>query len=140
MGAVYMVAFSSLTLAIMMSLLPLFSFQSTGKNSTVSVGSSFIQEALRRARELTDAAYAHTSERVKTSVSEGSFRPTDLLAQFKQIGSGTRAHINAAELLDNTVEVIREMVYTHTMSQPNHTGTDTYQKSEAHCYFASIIK
>ncbi|KAI4874327.1 hypothetical protein NFI96_013955, partial [Prochilodus magdalenae] len=55
------------------------------------------------------------------SVSEGSFRPTDLLAQFKQIGSGTRAHISAAELFDNTVEVIREMVYTHTMAQPNHT-------------------
>lgn len=56
------------------------------------------------------------------SVSEGSFRPTDLLAQFKQIGASTRAHIRAAELLDNTVEVIREMVYTHTMAKPKHTG------------------
>lgn len=29
----------------------------------VYLGSSFIQEALRRARELTDAAYDHTNER-----------------------------------------------------------------------------
>ncbi|XP_062859634.1 eosinophil peroxidase [Trichomycterus rosablanca] len=104
-----------------MSLLPMFASQFADKTLTVYVGSTFIQEALRRARELTDAAYAHTSERVKMSVSEGSFRPTDLLAQFKQIGASTRAHIRAAELLDNTVEVIREMVYTHTMAKPKHT-------------------
>lgn len=64
------------------------------------------------------------SLRVKMSVKEGSFRPSDLLAQFKQIGTGTRAHIRAAELLDNTVELIREMVYTHTMAQPKHTGIE----------------
>ncbi|KAM9495180.1 eosinophil peroxidase [Clarias gariepinus] len=87
----------------------------------VYVGSLFIQEALRKARELTNAAYARTNGRVKMSVKEGSFRPSDLLAQFKQIGTGTRAHIRAAELLDNTMEVIREMVYTHTMAQPKHT-------------------
>ncbi|KAL7857629.1 hypothetical protein AOLI_G00177300 [Acnodon oligacanthus] len=121
MDAVRMVPVSSVTLALMMGLLPLFATQFTGKNSTGYVGSTVIQEALRRARELTDAAYAHTSERVKMSVFEGSFRPTDLLAQFKQIGSSTRGHISAAELFDNTVELIREMVYTHNMAQPNHT-------------------
>lgn len=62
------------------------------------------------------------------SVKEGTFRPSDLLAQFKQIGSGTRAHVRAAELLDNTVEVIREMVYAHTMAQPKHTGTNVYTR------------
>uniref|UniRef100_A0A673ZTY0 Eosinophil peroxidase-like n=1 Tax=Salmo trutta TaxID=8032 RepID=A0A673ZTY0_SALTR len=55
--------------------------------------------------------------RVKTSLSEGALRPSDLLAQFKQIGPQTRRHISAAELLDNTVELIREMVYTSTMAQ-----------------------
>ncbi|TSK13447.1 Eosinophil peroxidase [Bagarius yarrelli] len=104
-----------------MSFLPLFASEFPGKNEPVYVGSTFIQEALRRARELTDAAYARTNERVKMSVKEGSFRPSDLLAQFKQIGTGTRAHIRAAELLENTVELIREMVYTHTMAQPKHT-------------------
>uniref|UniRef100_A0A3B4GHD9 Uncharacterized protein n=2 Tax=Haplochromini TaxID=319058 RepID=A0A3B4GHD9_9CICH len=57
--------------------------------------------------------------RVKTSLSEGALRPSDLLAQFKQIESTTRTQIRAAELLDNTVELIREMVYTNTMMQPN---------------------
>uniref|UniRef100_A0A3Q2NWL1 Uncharacterized protein n=1 Tax=Fundulus heteroclitus TaxID=8078 RepID=A0A3Q2NWL1_FUNHE len=57
--------------------------------------------------------------RVKKSVSEGAIRPSDLLAQFKQIEAGTRTHVRAAELLENTVELIREMVYTNTMTQPN---------------------
>ncbi|TKS73543.1 Thyroid peroxidase [Collichthys lucidus] len=76
-------------------------------------------EALQRAIELTDAAYARTSERVKKSLSEGALRPSDLLAQFKQTEARTRTQVWAAELLDNTVELIREMVYTHTMVQPS---------------------
>ncbi|XP_042177601.1 eosinophil peroxidase [Oncorhynchus tshawytscha] len=79
--------------------------------------STLVEEALKRALERTNAAYAHTKERVKTSLSEGALRPSDLLAQFKQIGPQTRRHISAAELLDNTVELIREMVYTSTMAQ-----------------------
>lgn len=58
------------------------------------------------------------------SLSEGALRPSDLLAQFKQIESRTRTQIRAAELLDNTVELIREMVYTNTMMQPNAYGTE----------------
>ncbi|TRY95993.1 hypothetical protein DNTS_002156 [Danionella cerebrum] len=87
-------------------------------NATVYLGSGFLQEALRRARELTDAAYAQTNERMKALVSEGSVRPNDLLALFKQTGPKTRAHIRSAEFLDNTVELIREMVYTHSMDKP----------------------
>lgn len=60
--------------------------------------------------------------RVKKSLSEGALRPSDLLAHFKQIQPSTRAQIWAAELLDNTVELIREMVYTHTMVQPSPHG------------------
>ena len=56
------------------------------------------------------------------SLSEGALRPSDLLAQFKQAEPSTRTHIQAAELLDNTVELIREMVYTHTMVMPDHSG------------------
>ncbi|KAJ8248883.1 hypothetical protein GJAV_G00228810 [Gymnothorax javanicus] len=88
---------------------------------TVHLGSRFVQEALQRATELTDSAYTHTGERVKMSLSEGSVRPSDLLAQFKQTGPRTKAHIRAAEVLDNTVELIREMVYTNTMTRPNRT-------------------
>ena len=62
--------------------------------------------------------------RVKKSLSEGALRPSDLLTQFKQIEATTRTQVWAAELLDNTVELIREMVYTHTMEQPNPTGTE----------------
>lgn len=60
--------------------------------------------------------------RVKTS--EGALRPSDLLAQFKQTEASTRAGVRAAELLDNTVEVLREMVYTQTMAQPSPHGTE----------------
>ncbi|KAJ0069318.1 hypothetical protein NL108_003252, partial [Boleophthalmus pectinirostris] len=85
-------------------------------------GSAFVEEALQKAIELTDAAYARTSERVKTSLSEGTLKPSDLLAQFKQTETSVRTHIYAAELLDNTVELIREMVYTHSMEQPQPHG------------------
>uniref|UniRef100_A0A673JIP2 Eosinophil peroxidase n=1 Tax=Sinocyclocheilus rhinocerous TaxID=307959 RepID=A0A673JIP2_9TELE len=61
------------------------------------------------------------SIRVKTSVSDGSVRPSDLLAMFKQTGPKTRTHITSAEFLDNTVELIREMVYTHSMDKPDLT-------------------
>ncbi|XP_076847006.1 eosinophil peroxidase [Brachyhypopomus gauderio] len=121
MDADRMVPFSLLTSAFLIYLMPLFASHFTDKKPTGHVGSTFLQEALRRATELTDAAYTHTNERVKMSISEGSFRPSDLLAQFKQTGPSTRAHIRAAELFDNTVEIIREMVYTHTMAQLNHT-------------------
>lgn len=60
--------------------------------------------------------------RVKKSLSEGALRPSDLLAHFKQIQPPTRTQIWAAELLDNTVELIREMVYTHTMVQTSPHG------------------
>ncbi|XP_069018977.1 eosinophil peroxidase [Embiotoca jacksoni] len=88
-------------------------------SATVFLGSAYVDEALQRAIQLTDAAYARTSERVKKSLSEGALKPSDLLAQFKQIETRTRIQIRAAELLDNTVELIREMVYTTTMTQPN---------------------
>nr|XP_015819780.1 eosinophil peroxidase isoform X2 [Nothobranchius furzeri] len=88
-------------------------------SGTVHLGSLYVHEALQRAAEITDAAYARTSERVKKSLSEGALKPSDLLAQFKQIETRTRTQIQAAELLDNTVELIREMVYTNTMVQPN---------------------
>ncbi|KAI7790631.1 putative eosinophil peroxidase-like [Triplophysa rosa] len=60
------------------------------------------------------AVYIHCPLQVKMSVSDASVRPNDLLALFKQTGAETRSHIRSAEFLDNTVELIREMVYTHT--------------------------
>lgn len=66
------------------------------------------------------------SIRVKTSLSDGSVRPSDLLALFKQTGPKTRTHVRSAEFLDNTVELIREMVYTHSMDKPDLTGTHTH--------------
>ncbi|XP_075993791.1 eosinophil peroxidase [Genypterus blacodes] len=121
MHTALMVSVSLLGLALVLLFFPHYvSLNRVFDNSSGSVylGSAFVEEALRRAIELTDAAYTRTSERVKTSLSEGALRPSDLLAQFKQTETRTRAQIQAAELLDNTVELIREMVYTHTMGQP----------------------
>ncbi|XP_075327291.1 eosinophil peroxidase [Odontesthes bonariensis] len=122
MDASLMVSASLVGLALILLSLPEHAslnrvFDNT--SGTVYLGSVYVDKALQRAIELTDAAYARTSERVKKSLSEGALRPSDLLAQFKQIEARTRTHIQAAELLDNTVELIREMVYTNTMMQPN---------------------
>lgn len=81
----------------------------------------------RRSKRRFDTEHrAANVRRVKKSLSEGALRPSDLLAQFKQIEATTRTQIWAAELLDNTVELIREMVYTHTMVQPNPDGTELF--------------
>ncbi|XP_042351943.1 eosinophil peroxidase [Plectropomus leopardus] len=120
MEAAIMVSVSLLGLALVLLSFPEHaSLNRVFDNSSATVypGSGFVKEALQRAIELTDAAYARTSERVKKSLSEGALRPSDLLAQFKQTEARTRTQIRAAELLDNTVELIREMVYTHTMVQ-----------------------
>ncbi|CAJ1056541.1 LOW QUALITY PROTEIN: eosinophil peroxidase [Xyrichtys novacula] len=111
-----MVCVSVFGLAVLLSLPEHALLDAVFQNTS---GSAFVQEALQRAIELTDAAYKRTSERVKKSLSEGALRPSDLLAQFKQTEARTRTQIWAAELLDNTVELIREMVYTHTMVQPS---------------------
>ncbi|XP_019712537.1 eosinophil peroxidase isoform X2 [Hippocampus comes] len=106
--------FHRMTIILLVSLpQQTMSFDST----SVNVGSVFVEEALRRATELTHGAYVRTSERVKKSLSEGALRPTDLLAHFKKTQSTSRTHIRAAELLDNTVELIREMVDTHNLTQ-----------------------
>ncbi|XP_049578021.1 eosinophil peroxidase [Syngnathus scovelli] len=84
------------------------------KNTSVHAASVLVKEALCKAIELTDGAYAQTRERMKKSLSEGSLRPTDLLVHFKQTQSTSRTHVRAGELLDNTVELIREMVYTRS--------------------------
>lgn len=77
--------------------------------------------------------------RVKKSFSEGALRPSDLLAQFKQTDGTTRTQIRAAELLDNTVELIREMVYTNTMMQPNPYGTEQKSHTACLCTFNSAV-
>ncbi|XP_073327904.1 eosinophil peroxidase [Pagrus major] len=122
MDTALMVSVSLLGLALVLLSLPehaSLNREFANTSGTVFLGSVFVKEALQRAIELTDAAYARTSERVKKSLSEGALRPSDLLAQFKQIEATTRTQVWAAELLDNTVELIREMVYTNTMEQPN---------------------
>ncbi|KAM8891747.1 eosinophil peroxidase isoform 2-T2 [Spinachia spinachia] len=121
MDAAFMMSGSWLGLALVLLSCPddaSLNRVSDNTSGAVYPGSGFVEEALRRAIELTDAAYARTSERVKKP--EGALRPSDLLAQFKQTEAKTSAQIRAAELLDNTVELIREMVYTHTMVQPDH--------------------
>ncbi|XP_069037673.1 eosinophil peroxidase [Lepisosteus oculatus] len=84
-------------------------------------GSHFVAEALRRAGELIDAAYTHTGERMKVSLTQGSVQPSDLLSLFKQPGPETQAQVQAAEFLENTVELIREMVYTQGLQASNLT-------------------
>ncbi|KAG7522765.1 eosinophil peroxidase-like [Solea senegalensis] len=118
----FQVSCSLLGLALVLFSFPDYaSLHQTFENTSGAVfpGSVFVKEALQRATELTDAAYAHTNERGKKSLSEGTLKSSDLLAHFKHTEARTRTHIRAAELLDNTVELIREMVYTHTMVQPN---------------------
>ncbi|XP_041075162.1 eosinophil peroxidase [Polyodon spathula] len=67
----------------------------------------------------------------KAALDEGSLSPSDLLTLFKQPAPETRSAVRAAELLDNTVEIIRQMVYTQEMELKNITELLTPQDLQA---------
>ncbi|XP_058858477.1 eosinophil peroxidase [Acipenser ruthenus] len=94
-------------------------------------GTVFVSEALRRAEERVNTAYTRSRERTKAALDEGSLSPSDLLTLFKQPAPETRSAVRAAELLDNTVEIIRQMVYTQEMELKNITELLTPQDLQA---------
>lgn len=61
-NGLYMCDFSAVCLFVMSSL-GFYSLLSENSLFSVYLGSDFVGEALRRAKEMTDAAYAHTNDR-----------------------------------------------------------------------------
>uniref|UniRef100_A0ACB8G205 Uncharacterized protein n=1 Tax=Sphaerodactylus townsendi TaxID=933632 RepID=A0ACB8G205_9SAUR len=84
--------------------------------------SSLVKEALERAKQLVSWAYYRSRSRGKAALAKGSLSASDLLSLFKHPEAETNAAVQAAELMDTAVELIRQLVYTQEKRNHNVTG------------------
>ncbi|KAJ6652219.1 hypothetical protein lerEdw1_012985 [Lerista edwardsae] len=96
-------------------------FSSASENDCVPE-SPLVKEALEHAKQLVSFAYNHSRKRRKAVLAKGSLSASDLLSLFKHPEAETNVAIQAAELMDTTVELIRQLVYTREKRYGNMTG------------------
>ncbi|NWR60192.1 PERM Myeloperoxidase, partial [Bucorvus abyssinicus] len=61
-----------------------------------------------QAKQLVDAAYKHTRERIKENLQNDALTPTELLGYFKQPVAGTRSAVRAADYVETTLTLLKE--------------------------------
>ncbi|KFP76593.1 Myeloperoxidase, partial [Apaloderma vittatum] len=61
-----------------------------------------------QAKQLVDAAYKRTRDRIKERLQAGAVTPTELLGYFKQPVAGTRAAARAADYMGTTLTLLKE--------------------------------
>ncbi|XP_054825996.1 eosinophil peroxidase-like [Eublepharis macularius] len=84
--------------------------------------SPLVKEALERAKQLVSLAYYRSRNRGKALLAKGSLSASDLLSLFKHPEDETNVAVQAAELMDTAVELIRQLVYTQEKRNSNITG------------------
>ncbi|XP_049659351.1 myeloperoxidase-like isoform X4 [Accipiter gentilis] len=60
------------------------------------------------AKQLVDAAYKHTRDRIKEHLQNDALAPVKLLGYFKQPVAGTRAAVRAADYMETTLTLLKE--------------------------------
>ncbi|NWH20647.1 PERM Myeloperoxidase, partial [Grus americana] len=60
------------------------------------------------AKQLVDAAYKRTRDRIKEHLQNDALTPTELLGYFKQPVAGTRAAVRAADYMETTLTLLKE--------------------------------
>ncbi|XP_053252519.1 myeloperoxidase-like isoform X2 [Podarcis raffonei] len=81
-----------------------------------------VKEALAQAKQLVSLAYQRSRSRGKAVLTKGSLSASDLLSLFKHPEAETNTAVHAAELMDTTVELIRQLVYTREKRYANMSG------------------
>ncbi|KFZ51250.1 Myeloperoxidase, partial [Antrostomus carolinensis] len=61
-----------------------------------------------KAKQLVDAAYKRTRERMKKYLQNNALAPVEFLAYFKQPVAGTRAAVRAADYMETTLTLLKE--------------------------------
>ncbi|XP_040468672.1 eosinophil peroxidase-like [Falco naumanni] len=64
--------------------------------------------SVSKAKQLVDAAYKHTRNRIKEHLQNDAFTPVELLRYFKQPVAGTRAAVRAADYMETTLALLKE--------------------------------
>ncbi|XP_059832356.1 eosinophil peroxidase-like [Hypanus sabinus] len=101
-----------LLLKYLSSTFTLAEVQATVQGPVTQRGSTRVIETFYQAAELVNAAYKTSRGRGKTAVHKDSILANDLLSFFKLPVAETRNAVRAAELMETTIELIRQMVYT----------------------------
>ncbi|XP_052660333.1 myeloperoxidase-like isoform X3 [Harpia harpyja] len=73
------------------------------------------------AKQLVDAAYKHTRDRIKEHLQNDALAPVKLLGYFKQPVAGTRAAVRAADYMETTLTLLKEKLQWAVMGDFNVT-------------------
>ncbi|XP_025022931.1 myeloperoxidase isoform X2 [Python bivittatus] len=72
------------------------------------LGSRFLLQNVEEAKELVDAAYEYTQNRLKEKLMKKTVRPSDILVSFKQPVGKTRLHVKAAHYMLVALDLLKE--------------------------------
>ncbi|XP_054441476.1 eosinophil peroxidase [Pteronotus mesoamericanus] len=93
--------------------------------SPMAVETSVLQDCVREAKLLVDAAYNRTQRRIKQRLRSGSASPADLLFYFKQPVATTRTIVQAADYMHVALGLLEEKLQRQGSSSPNVTDVLT---------------
>ncbi|NXI40842.1 PERM Myeloperoxidase, partial [Galbula dea] len=68
---------------------------------------TFLLSSVDKAKELVDAAYKRTRDRIKEHLKNDAFTPVEFLGYFKQPVAGTRAAVRAADYMETTLNLLK---------------------------------
>ncbi|NXC41740.1 PERM Myeloperoxidase, partial [Penelope pileata] len=72
---------------------------------------AFLLSSVEEARQLVDAAYKDTRNRIKKNLEDDALTPIELLRHFKQPVAGTRTAVRAADYLGTTLTLLKEKLH-----------------------------
>ncbi|NXI56131.1 PERM Myeloperoxidase, partial [Chloroceryle aenea] len=75
---------------------------------TEELSDASLLSSVDEAKQLVDAAYKYTRDRIKENLQNSALTPVELLGYFKQPVAGTRAATRAADYMETTLTLLRE--------------------------------
>ncbi|XP_043574593.1 eosinophil peroxidase-like [Chiloscyllium plagiosum] len=99
------------SLCVLLAALVLLQNDKAHADDDKSLGSPFVQRAVREAIELVDKAYKETRVSQKQHLSKRSLSAGDLLRFFKHPVATTRVAVRSAEYMENTLRLIQQHVH-----------------------------
>ncbi|XP_035889577.1 eosinophil peroxidase isoform X2 [Phyllostomus discolor] len=99
--------------------------EGTAPASPMAVETSVLQDCVKEAKLLVDAAYNRTQESIKQRLRSGSASPRDLLFYFKQPVAATRTIVQAADYMHVALGLLEEKLQLQGSSSFNVTDVLT---------------
>ncbi|XP_067393759.1 myeloperoxidase [Emydura macquarii macquarii] len=78
------------------------------KDISAMLSAPSLLSSVDEAKQLVDAAYKYTRDRIKEKLRRNTFTPADFLGYFKQPVAGARSAIRAADYMETTLRLLKE--------------------------------